>query len=395
MSNHCQVLVVGGGPVGLSAALCATERHLSVKVLDEFWRSDQRGHAALLHGRTVSMLANHGLDTVLTQHGFKLNLLSLRIDGRLLASVLLTPPVLAIPQRSLERALLQELRHREVEVLMAHKAHAFQERAGSVQVTVGRREPTLLGSPAAYAEWSEVDRRTLETRFVVGADGHDSTVRKALASELVDRHQTQSFAQFEFQCPVSNLKNEIAISFQRGLASVLFPLPEGRMRAGFQIVSDLHREPDQARLKELLTSRAPWFEGTVGEIDFSTLIHFERRAVAHFGSKRMWLVGDSAHTTSPIGAQSLNVGLLEASRLIDSIAAVERHGARLPELEARFDAECRATWHTLLGAGRDKLMPAAAPAWLTEHAAQIVAALPASGVELRELLASVAAPRAA
>src|SRR6266700_2525954 len=58
--------------------------------------------------------------------------------------------------------------------------------------------------------------------------------------------------------------------------------------------------------------RAPWFSATIDEIVWCTQVAFEHRLVKQFGRGRCWLAGDAAHQTSPVGAQSMNVGFCEA-----------------------------------------------------------------------------------
>ena len=49
-----QRLIVGAGPVGLTAGLCAAQRGVDVKLLEQSLRGYNRGHAAILHCRRAS-----------------------------------------------------------------------------------------------------------------------------------------------------------------------------------------------------------------------------------------------------------------------------------------------------------------------------------------------------
>jgi 2-polyprenyl-6-methoxyphenol hydroxylase-like FAD-dependent oxidoreductase len=98
------------------------------------------------------------------------------------------------------------------------------------------------------------------------------------------------------------------------------------------------------------------------------------------------LVGDAAHTTGPIGAHSLNVGLFEAYDLAGRLADVLSGGAREPSLRAYAD-DRQEEWKSLLGIGVDINLPKQAPAWLRKHADELVPCLPASGHHLDQLLA--------
>ena len=105
---------------------------------------------------------------------------------------------------------------------------------------------------------------------------------------------------------------------------------------------------DEARLRQLVRDRAPWFEPELRELGWSIEVRFERRLAASFGQDRVWLAGDAAHLTGPAGMQSMNAGLDEASDLARRIARVLRGGEGLDLLEA-YGTERRAAWRFLLG----------------------------------------------
>ncbi len=113
-------------------------------------------------------------------------------------------------------------------------------------------------------------------------------------------------------------------------------------------------------------------------------MHFERRLARRFGRGRIWLAGDSAHVTSPLGNQSMNVGLFEAYDLTRRIAdcGLERLALGARALWSERERE----WHKLLGVNVSFDLLPGAPSWLPSHARHLVPALPASGPDLVEVL---------
>ena len=120
-------------------------------------------------------------------------------------------------------------------------------------------------------------------------------------------------------------------------------------------------------------------------VDWSSVIHFERRLARRFGSGRVWLAGDAAHVTSPFGAQSVNIGLSEAQDCVQRIAACLR-GHTLPAALGEYGTVREREWHKLLGVNAKFDLLPHAPAWLAARARQITPTLPASGGDLRSLL---------
>jgi 2-polyprenyl-6-methoxyphenol hydroxylase-like FAD-dependent oxidoreductase len=379
-----ELLVVGAGPVGLMAATAALQRGLSVELIDQSARGFGPGHATLLHPGSLRLLSELGVLPGLHKHGRELTGVGVHADGAPRVRLELATPALAVPQTRLEETLLGAFRARGGRVHAPIQASTVQPSSERVQVRVVRRELVTLGSPADYSEWQPVESSTVTADFVLGADGYDSRVRSALGLDSVEVGKTEMFAMFEVPL-ASDPGSDIEIGFTDGLSCSFVPLSDSRARFAFQLDAGLDREADVERLRELVRTRAPFLKHAIERVDFGSVIHFERRLVRRFGSGRVWLAGDAAHVTSPLGAQSMNLGLVEAHGFVEQMAACARGKARVEALDAYALARQR-EWHKLLGFHVKFELAAAAPKWLGPLARRISPVLPASGDDLRSLL---------
>jgi 2-polyprenyl-6-methoxyphenol hydroxylase-like FAD-dependent oxidoreductase len=181
-----RVAVIGAGPVGLFAALCAADRGLDVCVFDQNWRGYAPGYAALLHASSLRLLDEFGLAVPLTEAGRKLKKVAIHAAGVRVAELELREPVLAVPQRILEETLLGALRKLGVELRAPFQATVIEHGGDRVHVRVLRRELAALGSPAHYSEWEPVEASMVHADYLVGADGYESRVRTALGIETLE-----------------------------------------------------------------------------------------------------------------------------------------------------------------------------------------------------------------
>ncbi|HEY3235257.1 MAG TPA: NAD(P)/FAD-dependent oxidoreductase, partial [Polyangiaceae bacterium] len=271
-----------------------------------------------------------------------------------------------------------------VAVKGAQQATGIQQSENRVYVPVTRREFDDDSSPAGGGEWHPVESWTVEAEFVIGADGYDSVVRRALGVDFIEFGRPQAFAIFEFKADEA-AGREMKLAFPDELGSALTPLPEGRARWSFQVASELSTFADVWRLHSLLAERAPWYGSRPAAVDWGTVTDFERRLVRRFGKGRVWLAGDAAHVTYPFGGQSMNVGMQEAHELSERIADCLK-GGKSPEALEQYDVGRQREWHKLLGSnGHVDVLPHA-PKWLSSCAPSILPALPASGRDLDRLL---------
>ena len=183
---------------------------------------------------------------------------------------------------------------------------------------------------------------------MVAADGYDSFVRRRLGIPFSDQGRGQLYSVFQFETG-GNVPSDGRLMFEQDRVGGYWPLPDGRCRFSFPIEDAEQHRPDAAHLRELLSSRAPWFRGEIGGIEWTALGLFERKLATSFGAGRIWMAGDAAHLTGPLGGQSMNVGLREADDLADRLVRVLRPGS--PEgLFEQYDKSRAAEWKTLFGA---------------------------------------------
>jgi 2-polyprenyl-6-methoxyphenol hydroxylase-like FAD-dependent oxidoreductase len=388
-----EVLVVGAGPVGLVAALLLEQHGVRVEIVDMHPRTAQQSYALAIHPRTLRVLDEAGLSEELIGAGQKLTKVAYyegrerhaEIDYSRLASS--HPYLLVVRQSLLEHAAEAALRRHKGHVLWAHRLQALAVDGGTIRAEVAQLDQVAAGYPIARSEWVVARTETIRPGYVIGADGHDSAVRRMASIELADHGGGQIFSIYEIEA-AGELPGEARVILDPDLTSVYWPLEKGRCRWGFQVHDAGGHEPSMERLGELIAARAPWFTARPTQIYWSTLALFERRLARSFGAGGVWLAGDAAHQAAPVAVQSMNSGLVEARELAARIARIQRAG-EAPSLLQGLATEMHETWEWLLDAGRAvRALPSADP-WVRQNAARIFACVPASADDLGALLEQI------
>ena len=124
------------------------------------------------------------------------------------------------------------------------------------------------------------------------------------------------------------------------------------------------------------------------------MVRFEHRLANQFGKDRIWLAGDSAHTTPAAGILSMNVGIREAFDLAEILASNETDTQRQRMLR-QYNKTRLAEWKQLLDLGHTLDAADKTAQWLLGHRASLVGNIPASGETLTELLAQLHVTEAA
>jgi 2-polyprenyl-6-methoxyphenol hydroxylase-like FAD-dependent oxidoreductase len=403
-------LVVGAGPAGLMAAVTLSRAGVKVGVLDQEERGKTHGYALALHPRSLELLDGLGLAASLVDVGQRIDRIAFYVGGERRLEVDLGgldspfPFALSLPQSTLEESLQRLARQHGVKISWHHRLARLDLEGPRPAATVDQLDTVSAGYPVASTSRVVRGSSRMTAGFVVGCDGHRSLVRRRLDGEFEHVADAAMFAVFEFASDHEPRDEMRVVLTEAGLSGALWPLPGGRFRWSFELgdPSPFKPRPDERRLvqrigqaaypeiaeerlADLIGERAPWFRSTPRDVLWSMAIRFERRVSSTMGRGRVWLAGDAAHTTLPIGMHSLNIGVVEAHAVARAIAEGVREGSASAAVEP-YPPEHVAHLRQLLLPDEGFEAGQSADGWVRSHLAPIVLALPATGSALASLL---------
>lgn len=395
------VIVVGAGPVGLATALSLHQRGIPVEIEERDERPGTHSYALALHPDTCALLEQWNLIERLRAYSLRIPaLVYCDRDGPQHRLHFADVPgqeagLLVVGQDHLEQALVAPLEKAGVRVNWNTRLSGIDQSHNGVQIELQTLAEALSGYAMARLEWQVDKEFTRRSQYLIGADGHSSMVRRSLGIEFPRVAETQSFAVFEFKTDFDH-RNEARIVFSDEGSSVMWPIPGGYCRWGFeldfeaaekysrrkdrlfvQIGNQGYRTLETSMLKEMLEKRAPWFDGSIEQFRWRVMVLFEKRLASTFGRDRVWLAGDAAHVTGPIGMQSMNIGIKEGNQLANHMADCIESGSDPSQLKAYNDSR-QTEWKALLGMSKTFVAGSDTHAFLANNAQFLSATVPAS-----------------
>ena len=322
-NNDPQVLISGGGPVGLLCAWLLGRRGLRVRLFDnnDGPRDDPR--AATTHPATLDLLAEGGLADDMARVGLVAPIfqfwdrpsdsLVASFDHAILKNDTAHPFVVQCEQFKTAQLILERLaKVPSVEVLFGHEVVDVTQRDGSVSVDVKGPDGT----------------RTHTGGWLIGTDGGRSVVRKQSGIAFDGFTWPERFivltTPYDFEanrgyCPRSYFADpeawcncfKVSADGPPGLWRTVFPTDPAHTED--ELMSD---EGVQARLQKFFPAPAPY------EVVHRNLYVTHQRVAATFRKGRVLLAGDAAHVNNPIGGMGLNGGIQDGVSLSDKLARV-------------------------------------------------------------------------
>lgn len=293
------VLVVGAGPVGLTAAIVLTQRGHTVTLVDGQPEGANTSRAAVVHSRTLELLEPYGVTPDLVARGLHTPRFAIRDRDALLIAIPFStlptpyPYTLMISQADTEALLLKQLENLGGRVLRPATVTGVEQGADGVLATFA-------------------DGHQIRARYLIGADGVHSTIREHLAIPFTGSTYAESFALADVRLSGGVPADEVILYFSPTGLVVLAPLPDDRYRI-VATVEDAPALPDTAFVQGLLDERGPQDKPVVvEEVLWGSRFRVHHRIADTFRSDRILLAGDAAHVHSPAGGQGMNLGIEDA-----------------------------------------------------------------------------------
>ncbi|WP_341712716.1 FAD-dependent monooxygenase [Erythrobacter sp.] len=326
------LLILGGGLVGMTLALAAAKKGLSCHVVDradptELIAEGFDGRASAISTASWRLFCNIGLEEALEPHGCDIAAIAV-LDQ-------MKPGRLDFRPEPHEGTLGRMFANRQLRLALHEAAAKEPLIAWHAPVAVVERHRDAFGVSAKLA-----DGTVLKAALMVGAEGRGSPSREEAGFKMAswDYSHRAMIVGLDHSKPHENVAWEV---FYPDGPFALLPMldgPDGQHRSALVWTVD---EKDAAGVVKL-SDRAFLAEvhkrmgDLLGELKLNSTrssfpLSFQH--TAKIVDERLALVGDSAHGMHPIAGQGLNLGLRDVGALVEVLDEALRLGLDLGDAQ--------------------------------------------------------------
>lgn len=341
------VLVVGAGPTGLTAACEALRHGLRVRVIDRKQGRSTHSKALVTHARTLEVFETMGVADAMLAQGVPFAALNAHAGSRRQAIRVdllglpwgdtAYPFWLSIPQDATEHVLEGRLKSLGGVVEWETSLEEVQERDDHVEALVERDGGT----------------ERVTARWLVGCDGGRSRVRDQVGLRLKRRDAGATFVLADVKSPLPIAQDEGCVYLAPQGLLLVVPMPEpDRWRIIAHVPTPAKKSQltvDAAFLDDLIRQRSGLEFGS-HDLKWTSQFDLGHGLANHYRKGRVFLAGDAAHIHSPVGGQGLNTGVQDAHNLLWKLAMVDRLDS--PEAAEKlldsYEAERRETARSMV-----------------------------------------------
>ncbi|KAH9851893.1 FAD binding domain-containing protein [Lenzites betulinus] len=386
--SKVDVLIIGAGPAGLMCANALAHAKIPVRIIDKRPGDILAGQADGIHARTLEILQSYGLARRLIDESAEIHRAAFYVPGptggieRLRRLPAITAPTTArfpftvtLHQGAIEAIFHDDMRPQGLDI-------DRPTIPTSIELSEDEAE---LKDPQAYpvkVVVQHLDRDTdntevIRAKFVLGADGAHSWVRKAMDINMEGDMSDFIWGVIDIDPDTDypDVRNLGVIHSMSGSA-LMIPREGNLLRLYVQLSDADVLDPETGRLDKARTSPEkvlemaqkilhPYQMKPIGDIRWWTLYVVGQRVANKYSVRdRIFISGDACHTHSPKAGQGMNASMSDTHNLAWKLAYVLRGWADISllqtyEFERRkfavdlinFDRQ----WASLFSSGKARL----------------------------------------
>ncbi|HYM31040.1 MAG TPA: FAD-dependent oxidoreductase [Candidatus Cybelea sp.] len=327
------VVIAGGGPVGLTAALELAAYGVPALVLEDGDTLSEGSRALCWSKRSLEILDRYGVAGRIQAKGFTWNTGRVFLGDRQLYQFALQPQ--------------GDHKHPAFVNLQQYYAELFLVEAVERQPLIELRWQSKVSGVSARNDGVRIEVETpegdysIDADYLVAADGARSAVRRSLGLDFAGRvfedHFLIADVKVNADLPTSDRRFWFHPAFHNGDTALCHKQGDDMWRVDFQLGWDIDVESEKQPEKALPRIRAMLGDHPM-EVGWISIYTFQARRLAHMRHDRVLFAGDAAHQVSPFGARGGNSGIQDAENLAWKLAYVIQ-GAAPERLLDSYDAE--------------------------------------------------------
>lgn len=340
------VIVVGGGPVGLAAAIDCRQQGIPVILLDEDDTVSVGSRGLCYARRTIEILDRLGCGDPVVEKGVCWNVgRTFFREGEVFNFNLQPgqgykrPGMVNLQQYYLEEYLVQRAEAVGVNLRWKSKVIGVQQHADHVSLEV----ETPAGTYRIEAEWLIVaDGARSPLREMLGLESQGRVFKdRFLIADVVMKAGFPAERWFWFDPP-----------FHPNQSVLLHREADNVWRIDFQLGWDVDPEEEKKPEKVIPRIRAMLGEDCEFELEWVSVYTFRCRRMERMRHGRCLFAGDAAHQVSPFGARGANSGIQDADNLVWKLKLVLDGLAPPSLLDSYSDERCQAADENILNSTR-------------------------------------------
>ena len=341
------VVIIGAGPVGLTAALDLAQQGIPAVILDDDNTVSVGSRAVCYAQRPLQIWDRLGVGDRLMARGVSWEVGRIFFGDRQVwkfdhqaGNSGKCPPFVNLQQYYLEEELVEACTKVDaIDLRWKHRLISLQQTDECAVLTVETPDGVF----------------TMEAEWTIACDGANSSARRMVGADFVGQ-----FFQDRFLIADIVMKADFPTEqwfwfdppFHRQQSALLLRQSDNVWRLDFQLGWDADPAIEKRPEKIIPRIKAMLGEDVEFELEWACVYQFACRRIDRFRHGRVVFAGDSAHQFSPFGARGANSGVQDADNLAWKLALVLKGKAPVSLVDSYHDERAYAADENLLNSAR-------------------------------------------
>ena len=313
IKNNYKVVIVGAGPVGLTAALELKKYNIDSIILSKGNTINRGSRAICISRQSMEIFQKIGVSKKIKKIGLGWTKGKSFYKGKKVFDLKMLDssderfkPMTNLQQSILEKILYEKTQEDKIEIRWSSEV---------VEVLKNRNYVKLnIKTPKGFY--------TINTDYLIAADGAKSSIRDALGIKFIGESYTGNYLISDIKIKINKPTERLAYFYPNANPNstiLMHKQPKNIWRIDYQLEnrSDLEKENNEKRVKKRIQEQLNYLRiKSKWQLDWWSLYQAHCLTIEKYVHNRIIFVGDAAHLVPIFGVRGLNSGIADINNLV-------------------------------------------------------------------------------